>query len=97
MSAHPSDGSDDATVTSVMLPLPLWVEQQLRVQNYAITVINVSCVTALALSRTGHLAPSKAERYHWQVKWHQARLTLPWAGKMAPGKAERYHRQIHWH
>jgi hypothetical protein len=64
-----------------------WKEQQLRVQNYAITVINVSCVTALALPRTGHLAPNKAEHYHWQVKWHQAMLKLPLAGKMAPGKA----------
>jgi hypothetical protein len=36
--AHRSDGSNDAKVTSVTLPLPLWMEQQLNVQNYAITV-----------------------------------------------------------
>lgn len=75
-SAHRNDGSNDAKVTSVTLPLPLWMEQQLRVQNYAITVISKSCVAALALPRTGHLAPSKAERYHGQVKRHQARLNV---------------------
>jgi len=53
------------------------------------------------------MAPSKAERYHGQVKWHKARLyvtmgksngtkqgcTLPWVGKMTPSNAVRYHGQ----
>jgi hypothetical protein len=57
------------------------------------------------------MAPSKAERNHEQLHWHQARLyvtivksngtkqvcTLPQASQMAPSKAERNHGQIHWH